>query len=126
MTTEQQIIAIAELDGKLLPGEYAAECCPIENCGIGAYVNGICKRGFPCYLTSRDAIVPAIEKVCKHDVSILEKFASFAIQSKIVVLEDGRPFNTDLFDEYGWSGFIFATPAQLCEALLRATNKWVD
>lgn len=51
-------------------------------------------------------------------------FASSLIRAKITVDEDGKPVETDLFDEYGWYGLLEATPRHQCETFLRLRGKW--
>lgn len=62
------------------------------------------KQLLPPYLTSRDAIVPVVEKQPPHVQYQVHKFLG------------------ELEIRYRW----LATPRQLCEALIRATGKWVD
>ena len=61
------------------------------------------------YLASYDAIMPLIQK-----------------QSRAVRSEIFNSFDTDA----GWTSqaieMMLATPAQLCEALLRSTGKWKE
>lgn len=90
---DQDIIkAISELAGDKLPECNCSDC-------LGSEYN---------YLTSRDAIVPVIEK-----------------QSARVCCEIAQQF----IDEHKSTqalmlNLLLATPRQLCEALLRATNLW--
>jgi len=102
MKTEDIIKAVAELDGR-----YAD----------GVTTNGECyesvpQRGSPDdgievfrYLNSLDVIVPVIRN------------QTCAVQ---------RLMNELLKDVTDWNFTYLATPAQLCEALLRATGKWKD
>ena len=107
MTDQSQIIALAELDG----WEYQPE---------GAWCKACYKRGdsvvlpeqLDYYLTSRDAIVPVIEK------------QSDGVQRKVAAALWSETFSRDLI------GLIQSTikknPRQLSEALLRATGKWKE
>lgn len=109
MTEQEQIRTIAELDGckEINPGIFLGLGCnhtPAKD-----------------YLHSLDAIVPVIRK----------RFAT--MDSKTLFLDY-------LYVIVGWSGAtnqadarsisqynaVVAAPDQLCEALLRATNKWKD
>ena len=65
----------------------------------------------PSYLTSYDAIIPLIQKQPLH------------IKYKIAKQFLGV-FPCD--DELNVIAFMNATPAELCEALLRATGKWIE
>ena len=99
MTIEKQMMAILELDGK---GLYE---CPCGNCNP--------------YLTSRDAIVPVIEKVCNtEELSRKFCYALFDILKRDGVVTTAFSFT--------WLIVIKATAKHLCEALLRATGKWKD
>jgi len=107
VTTEQQIKALAELDGWTL-----AQTKDPKSIFFG---KGFRSR-YPflrtpkwevantSYLTSYDAIIPLIQK------------QSDDIKGKI---------DMDIF-ELGYNHSFDPTPAQLCEALLRATEKWKD
>ena len=92
-----QVKAIAELDGNWLGEEY-----PDKN--IGGMVR------YKDYLTSRDAIIPVIDK------------QGWETKRRI-----GRQLREDfrLQDDDEIPVLILCrTPRQLCEALLRATGKW--
>lgn len=100
MKPKLQIKAIAELDG-------------FETLGVGPDYQTHFKNGeeyktaeLPAYHTSRDAVVPVIEK------------QSRLIQDAVVDELHRIPAGKCPYAE-------FATPSQLCEALLRATGKWV-
>jgi len=109
MTNEQQIKALAELDGwKFIRVDKG----PYNNAGFRVFLNDTEKGGFsdfqgfecvhnmfniPRYLSSYDAIIPLLRK---QPESVLHKVA-------------------DAMD-------IMTTPTQLAEALLRATNNWKD
>ncbi len=83
MTAEQITKAVAELDG-----------CPVMPHFPG---------GYKPYLSSRDAIIPVIER-----------------QGNIQLIESSCVM------KYKLRSILEATPAQLCETLLRATNKWIE
>jgi hypothetical protein len=69
----------------------------------------------PPYLTSRDAIVPVIEK---QDYGTQLRFIREL--AKIVIADRWHER-----ENYAMQ-LLKATPFQLCEALLRATNKWIE
>lgn len=110
MTTQEQIIAIAELDGwhniqpnPLYPNRYAGF--------TKGDTHALC--GIPDYLTSRDAIIPVIEKQPKD------------IQYKILLAHFNKcPIPVTQNRKDHWLSLLFITPPQLAEALLRATGKW--
>lgn len=101
MTTEEQIKALAELDG----------ITPVFDRGNNCWCSGYSGSdmscvGFKPYLTSYDAIIPLIQKQPKEVQWGAWQF----------VADEASPF-LDTFN---------ATPTQLCEALLRATGKWKE
>lgn len=102
MTTEQQIKALAELDG----WKSREHISPIDNktvIGLWYLKDTQCVSILPPYLTSYDAIIPVIQKQTNE-------------------------VKADVWFRLGcvnW-GWLDATPAQLCEALLRATGKWEE
>lgn len=111
MTTTDIIKAVAELDGR--------DYCPLDK---GVDEDGECRRCGkkyhssvhiePRYLTSRDAIVLVITKTITEDE--FDKFVDALVEINEGVGCSARDllcgFNTN----------------QLCEALLRATGKWID
>jgi len=100
MKPENQIKALAELDGWK---PYLYYCAGYENLAFQKgseqrTINGL------LYLISYDAIIPLIQK---------QKYSVVAfIHDELCNMNDTKYFLGS------------ATPAQLCEALLRATNKW--
>jgi hypothetical protein len=64
------------------------------------------------YLTSRDSIIPVIAKTITEDD--WDKFAGALCE-----INDGQGFSA-------WDLLCGYNARQLCEALLRATNKWKD
>jgi hypothetical protein len=118
MTDQDQIKAIAELDG----WEYAHNDA---DGGSSGWRHG--KQGnlltieqvteFHSYLTSRDAIVPVIDKICKDDVhkwcDVIDAFCKICHPVNYTALQVSI-------------SLMRATPSQLSEALLRATDKWKD
>ena len=119
MKTEQQIIELAKLDGF----EDIRISGPFNTLGGSIVINE--KRDWhrlPSYLTSRDAIIPLVEKVLERG----EMERLFARELHKLVFK--FPLNwgdvQSVVDSLRM--FLYTTPAQLCEALLRATGKWVD
>ena len=98
MTQEQQTKALAELDGWNYDGLDFANREQYSQCGLTR-----CLCDLPEYLTSYDAIIPLIQKQDLHGEVL------------------------DALGDMRHSGYYTqATPAQLCEALLRATNRWTE
>jgi len=104
MTPDEQIKAVAELDGWMwceknhqdnISEKFSIEkkvwYNPLKDHWLSEYE-------LPPYLTSRDAIVPVIEKHWTSDV-------------REIMLNRQS---------------VLSTPAQLCEALLRAAGRWTD
>lgn len=125
MTEREQIRALAELDG------YTLSCNERTLLQWNLYKDGVVKvylgdtnygegftwesiiRHLPDYLTSYDAILPLIQK--QRENSWSELFQELC--NIVEPCECGQH----------WSAWAFDfTPAQLCEALLRATGKWKD
>jgi len=99
VNTEKQIKALAELDGFRYLSPDTGLCYrtdKVEEDGVKC----------PDYLTSYDAIIPLIQKQSYATVSV--------IHSSLCDMNDTKFFLRD------------TTPAQLCEALLRATGKWEE
>lgn len=114
MNPAEQIKALAELDGWKLTQKTIPVWEITQYDGSGEWTNkevalyendGATKKfeRLPQYLTSYDAIIPLIQK---QDIDV-----RLAVQIST---------STDT------GCFIDATPAQLCEALLRATGKWKE
>ena len=106
MKPEEQIKALAELDGFVLrdkwwtPTSEDVQRMPRDM-----------EDGHPLYLTSYDAIIPLIQK---QDIEIRRDVYRNLIRDK-----SGKIRHTvDIGDAY------ISTPSQLCEALLRATENW--
>ena len=123
MTQQEQIKALAELDGYVWSRDEQG-CWAWHNRVTGHY---ICKTLFaaefeePDYegwidfrdYRSYDAIIPLIQKqdiiIGKHFMQQLHKHVSGS----------GDHYIKDFY-------CMCATPSQLAEALLRATNKWIE
>ena len=74
--------------------------------------------GLPPYLTSRDAIIPVIEKQIKD-----WKEFTYVLNEQVMKLKC-RPLDMNIAQLAEM--FIKATPQQLSEALLRATGRWQE
>jgi hypothetical protein len=105
MTKEQQIVEIAKLDGFKLHPFFFENHLMVRD-GFEVHINF-----FP-YLTSRDAILPVIEKC--HDAHL------FVDVDFIQYLQIHSQWITE------FNMIVRVTSAQLCEAVLRATGKWQD
>lgn len=117
MTTQEQIKALAELDGYVCI-DVSPPLRYLTPTGEPAFAYILGDSGWfwtsdtPSYLASYDAIIPLIQK---QDIQTRTKM--------VQQLELG------FFDELYWwhaSNVFVQTPAQLSEALLRATGKWKD
>ena len=112
MKPELQIKAIAELGGFYFgtTDSDSEECWRYENGKSLPIVQ------FPDYLNSRDAIVPVIEKQMK---SYGDELRFWTTCQQVVANGQPTPYSIDY-------RCIIATPSQLCEALLRATGRYVE
>jgi hypothetical protein len=103
MKSEEQIKALAELDGCSEPW--------LHMNGLWNYTNSDGKTILVRpYLTSYDAIIPVIQKQGNEIAKAL-----------VLEIVDG----SELADYTGLRLF-HSSPTELCEALLRATGKWKD
>lgn len=113
MNTTEQIKALAELDGWKLTQKTIPVWEITQYDGSGEWTNkevalyendGATKKfeRLPNYLTSYDAIIPLIQK------------QPFEIRNTIANSGPGGRLS------------FMSIPAQLCEALLRATGKWKE
>lgn len=104
MTEQDQIKALAELDGWV----DTAQNGYVEHLAYRWNLVGttIYKPEPPPYLTSYDAIIPLIQKQSEDMVEIVHYELLRLLATHYLIL--------------------LATPAQLCEALLRATGKWKE
>lgn len=97
MTPEKQIKALAELDG-WTKSLYERRKVPLHKVYGGTeYLKQLC----PDYLTSYDAIIPLIQKQ--------DRTIKLRVSLKLIDID-----------------WMDATTIQLCEALLRAVNKWEE
>ena len=82
-----------------------------------------CWRSFRHYFNSYDAIIPLIEKVFPTP----NQFQTFFNELKKIVSGSSHTRKCpDWFQEEAEFALFFATPAQLCEATLKAIGKWVE
>lgn len=122
MTLEQQIKALAELDGwtEVYYFEYRGGIGEDDDSvpfGWYGTKNKDCIRQgqkVPNYLTSYDAIIPLRVKVC--NTSIL----------KVAWLNSARSILARRIKLVSDFDIASIKPDEDCEALLRATNKWKD
>ena len=112
MTDEQITIEVAKLDGlhefvksKTKFTALMEACC--EVCGKSPTFY---PHTFPPYLTSRDAIIPVIEKHWKEVNS--EGWAQWQMRFYDGIIGCNK------------NSILFATPRQLCIALLKATGHY--
>ncbi len=117
MTPDQIIKAVAELDEPHQKWEHILDPdCKTHVVGYRYPAH----RGYIAakpYLSSRDAIIPVIEKRVKG-LNQMNKFLSSLCKKDFqfgMLLTEGEVFY-----------LLTSTPAQLCEALLRATNRWIE
>jgi len=119
MTDQDQIVALAELDG-LEPtfvtgtNDIVYWNDPKENARL------ITWRELPNWLNSRDAIVPLIEKFVNTNTDYLKH--SFILH--LAKIACGKCEWYDAVKDA--IKFVLPTPKQLCEAILRATGKWKE
>lgn len=129
MTQQEQIKALAELDGFRPALDYNNPRSGFYRCFKRGIVDGWIPEGeLPThYLTSYDAIIQLIQKritsMCWHSF----QDALGLICAETFSKSEGENHRYEGDGSYQESWLIFqATPAQLCEALLRATGKWKD
>ena len=106
LTDEQITIEVAKLDGLI---QHPSQ----DFCFINRDGTDIIGEDLPDYLTSRDAIIPVIEK---QDYPI-----QFSVVDKIQWDDSRQTFPMD-----SRLKCMFATPRQLCIALLKATGKYKE
>ncbi len=113
MTDSEIIKACAELDGLIFKDGVWV--------GPGWNHREDCKP----YLTSRDAIIPVIEK---QDDDTRQGF--FYKLMDVHKLNRPMVYNSAMLEwtcsHLNFADVILSTPAHLCEALLRATGKWIE
>lgn len=111
MSDNEITIEIAKLDGWKFDGEKLYTDADPQHISVECFD----------YLTSRDASVPVIEKVCcmPTTVGTSELRADF-IAYLANSIGNCEPPRNQYFE------LVCATPRQLCIALLRATGKWKE
>lgn len=121
MTPQDQIKALAELDGCHIAAENSQGFnLVLKNGDVVTVwndetVDGDKNRYCEKLRTSYDAIIPLIQKQPK---TVREQIA--------INLWAVHDIDSDWAEQEAWAQNFLTTPAQLCEALLRATNKWKD
>lgn len=110
MTDTEITIAIAELDGWIPDKVDGFTQCMRRGLEIMNHYDDV------RYLTSRDAIIPVIEKVCNTD-DLRFDFG------KELSLHAMQLYQSTLDYASAFSLFLNTTPRQLCIALLKATGK---
>ncbi len=115
MTDQEIIIEVAKLDGFEDLDYLKKQTSDLARFWHGAKEGENKWTELPNYITSRDAIVPAIEKNCKT-WDLQDKFL-VALNEQIVATEHSSE------GDIQWLT-ILATPRQLCIALLKATGKY--
>jgi len=115
MTPTEKIIAIAKLDGWKDNGagyyHKDKEVRSLAGDPIDSDQHYEAVEALPNYLNSRDAIVPVIDK----------HFTNHTFENDFFdALDKSDP------DGFVNKSYLFATPLQLSDALLRATGKWKD
>lgn len=125
MTDTEIIIEVAKLDGLKLTWDF-------DNIINGTFYSEKPRRGGYIrdlsYLTSRDAIVPVVEKLWNHDSGFAKDFICYLYE------EHSHPecVEIDLTDAFGEDlhsitlVLLLSTSRQLCIALLKATGKWKE
>lgn len=119
MTDTSIIIEVAKLDGwireeKTHPRFYTRIVHWIKR--IGTFERKIVESELPPYITSRDAIIPVIER---HD----EVSYCLMHELRMILTDDLGCESPKEINEWD---MLTATPKQLCIALLKATGKWKE
>jgi len=125
MTEHEQIKALAEMDGWKIysPGDFN----PTPRWQYGH--TGLVRTtdDLPDYLTSSDAIIPLIQKRITSMCWPSFQDALGLICAETLSKSEGENHRYEGDGSYQEAWLIFQpTPAQLGEALLRATGKWKD
>ena len=117
MTDEQIVIEVAKLDGFTfqygvhVDRNNSGKLCCSDQHGSTIHV--------PDYLTSRDAIVPVIEKWANKNMVDFSNFVC-CLRHELKLDSEFELVTADI-----WF-CLTATPRQLCIALLRATGKYKE
>lgn len=116
MTDQSIIIAVAKLDGFTQLDSMPNPMFALEVCEYEAACCHTRASEFE-YLTSRDAIIPVIEKRITNPE--IEKVFNYA-------LYDLLPKEVTEVNAMTYVMAVKATAKQLCIALLKATGKWME
>jgi hypothetical protein len=120
MKDELQDIELAKLDKWCFPSDTATTInasCIATRGGLGHY-EGLHSLSELNYRTSYDAIIPLIMKLDKSEGL---SFRVLFLNALRAILQ--RDLGKNAISDFE---MLTATPAQLCEALLRAHNLWKD
>lgn len=123
MTDEQLIIAVAKLDNWVREESEH----PIFKSRIiwwikhtGTFERRIPLIELPPYLTSRDAIIPVIEKVVKPTKQITSTRFSDILMNEL------EGYTDTIYGDFEIKQMLFATPKQFSIALVKATGNWTE
>lgn len=118
MTEQDQVRALAELDGWIpySPGDFN----PTPR-WMDKNANVRTENKLPNYLHSYDAIIPLIQKQWRRGDMDFMNGITFGKCLKEVLQHEPTSKHETQFDIIAG---IASTPSQLCEALLRATERW--
>lgn len=111
MTNEEIIIEVAKLDG--IKQNFHWLHYPDQQIPDGYMLSdGTLVKELHSYLTSRDAIIPVIEKLSLPEQIQLMRHLHIEFRAGVA----------------SWTDFkiLTASPRQLCIALLKATGKWKE
>lgn len=129
MNQQDQIKALAELDGREIAYGEFVDIRQRESDGEPEILG---HSPFPDYLTSYDAIIPLIQKQWKVSCPQNKEWAVKFIQELYRLHTHPECEEIDLQDAFDdchqaiYLAMMVSMPAQLCEALLRATGKWKE
>ncbi len=126
MTDQDITIEIAKLDGKSSEVFFDLRT---EQFMRKNFDNSLAVISLPSYLTSRDAIIPVIEKQFKLNISFAIEFSKCLWNIVGIHPETDSVDLTDVYnfrEQIEMALWLFSTPKQLCIALLKATNKWKE
>lgn len=91
------------------------------------WVRSVCVGFYPNYPHSYDAIIPLIKKWVESHADH-ESQVNASTRFNYALTDTLDRANSHALEQYGYTYVqtILSTPAQLCEALLRVTGKWVE
>lgn len=111
MSEQDQIKALATIDGWRQHPKYEDVLINSSDTREAHVLSDTLRQ----YLTSYDAIIPLIQKQGSETL-----FAMYSWLRSNAFVEAGNPSYLPVLI------IAFSLPAQLCEALLRATGKWIE